>query len=89
MCQPSFTVLLPSAFVWYNFRMSTYKGFTPSRQKANDKYLTEKVDSIMVRVPKGKKEELRAVAESQGMSLNQFCARALLEKLPDSEEPNT
>jgi predicted HicB family RNase H-like nuclease len=64
--------------------MSTYKGFTPSRQKANDKYLSEKVDSIMVRVPKGKKAEIQAAAEGAGLSLNQFCARAILEKLPDN-----
>jgi predicted HicB family RNase H-like nuclease len=63
--------------------MSTYKGFTPSRQKANDKYLSEKVDSIMVRVPKGKKAEIQAAAEVAGLSLNQFCARAILEKIPD------
>jgi len=62
--------------------MSTYKGNTPARQKASEKYLSEKVDSIMVRVPKGKKAEVQAAAEAAGLSLNQFCARAILEKIP-------
>lgn len=88
MCQAVFCCLLPSLFLWYDFCMSTYKGFTPSRQKANDKYLSEKVDSIMVRVPKGKKAELQDAAAAAGLSLNQFCVSALLEKLPDNSKPD-
>ena len=38
----------------------------------------------MVRVPKGKKAEIQAAAEGAGLSLNQFCARAILEKLQDN-----
>lgn len=89
MCQPVLIRLSPSNVMWYHVNMSTYKGFTPSRQKANDKYLTEKVDSIMVRVPKGKKAEIQKAAAAEGLSLNQFCCRALLEKLPDNSESNT
>lgn len=43
----------------------------------------------MVRVPKGKKAELQDAAAAAGMSLNQFCCRALLEKLPDESLPDT
>lgn len=85
MCQAVFVCLYPSFVMCYNSDMSTYKGFTPSRQKANYKYLTEKVDSIMVRVPKGKKEELRAAAKAAGMTLNRFCELALLEKLENND----
>lgn len=89
MCQAIFCYLSLSFAVWYHLGMSKYKGFTPSRQKANDKYLTEKVDSIMVRVPKGKKAELQNAAAAAGLSLNQFCSRALLEKLADDSEQST
>lgn len=57
--------------------MSEYKGYTPSRKKANDKYLNEKVDSIMVRVPKGQKALIQEVAAKKGKSLNQYCADAI------------
>ena len=59
--------------------MSKYSGYTPSRKKANDKYLTEKVDSIMVRVPKGQKELIQEAAKKRNKSLNQFCADAIIE----------
>ena len=59
--------------------MSKYSGYTPARKKANDKYLTEKVDSIMVRVPKGQKELIQEAAQKQNKSLNQFCADAIID----------
>ena len=67
--------------------MSKYSGYTPSRKKANDKYLTEKVDSIMVRVPKGQKELIQEAAQKQNKSLNQFCADAIVDavrSIPDT-----
>lgn len=60
--------------------MSTYKGMTPARAKASEKYLSEKVDSITVRLPKGEKDKIRAAAAAAGVSLNRFCADAILEK---------
>ena len=72
-------VRLCSSFVLcYNANMSKYGGYTPSRKKANDKYLTEKVDSIMVRVPKGQKELIQEAAKKQNKSVNQFCADAII-----------
>lgn len=59
--------------------MNTYKGQTPARRKANKKYLSEKVDSINVRFPKGMKEILRKRAEDQGSSLNQYCRKAIID----------
>lgn len=47
------------------------KYYTKSRAKCNAEYL-QKLDEIKVRVPKGKKDEYRAAAESAGKSLNQF-----------------
>ena len=65
--------------------MSKYSGYTPSRKKANDKYLTEKVDSIMVRVPKGYKELVQDAALKQNKSINQFCADAIIKELRSIE----
>lgn len=40
----------------------------------------------MVRVPKGKKAEVQAAATAAGMSVNQFCALAIDEKLKSVKE---
>ena len=66
--------------------MGKYKGNTPARAKASEKYLSEKVDPIMVRVPKGKKEELQAAAAEIGVSLNKYCADAILNRLKDPNQ---
>lgn len=57
--------------------MGEYKGFTPSRKKANDKYMTEKIDSLSIYVPKGKKELIKAAAKNKGQSMNQFVVDAI------------
>ena len=49
-----------------------------TRKKANEKYF-EKFDDIKVRVPKGKKDEYKQLAENNGMSLNALIIE-LLEK---------
>ena len=41
-------------------------------QDSKDKYLREKVDTFVVRVPKGKKDEIAEFAASKGMSLNGY-----------------
>lgn len=41
-------------------------------QDSKDKYLREKVDTFVLRVPKGKKEEIAQYAASKGMSLNGY-----------------
>ncbi|MBQ7901414.1 MAG: hypothetical protein IJ365_05565 [Clostridia bacterium] len=41
-------------------------------QDSKDKYLKEKVDTFVLRVPKGKKDEIAAFAASKGMSLNGY-----------------
>ncbi len=52
--------------------MGVYKGYTEAQKNATRKYITEKLDEIKVRVPKGKKEEYKAKAESKGLSLNAY-----------------
>ncbi len=50
-------------------------------QKAKDKYLSEKVDSIIFRVPKGNKERIQEHAKAQGESTNAFIYRAVNEAI--------
>lgn len=67
--------------------MSTYKGFTPSRQKANDKYFSQSVDSLSVYVPKGQKAVIKEAAERKGMSVNKYVVAAINAALKaDSED---
>ena len=66
--------------------MSTYTGQTPARRKANTKYLTEKVDSINVRVPKGTKELIREAAKKENKSLNQYCADVIIDSLKSDSD---
>ena len=65
----------------YNAVTGKYKGLTAAHARGNEKYLSEKVDSIMVRVPKGQKAAIKAAAEKKGMSLNQYCADAIRDAL--------
>jgi len=45
---------------------------TEAKLKANKKYLTEKVDTLQIRVPKGQKDIVKEFAKSRGKSLNAF-----------------
>ena len=55
-------------------------------QRAKDKYLKEKVDTIPVRVPKGKKAIIQDYAASHGESVNGFINRAVDEAMERSEK---
>lgn len=46
-----------------------------------DKYNKEKYEDLRVRVPKGKKEKVKAHAESMDGSLNKFINRAIDETI--------
>lgn len=53
--------------------------YTKAQKDATMKYISDKTESIQLRVPKGKKEKYRAFAKSQGKSLN-----SLVQELLDS-----
>lgn len=62
--------------------MGRYKGNTEAQKKAVNKYLSDKVENIMVRVPKGDKDsKYRVAADNAGMSLNAFMIKAADEKI--------
>ena len=60
--------------------MDEKKKVSEAQRKATDKYL-EKFDEMRVRVPKGRKETVKAHAERQGESLNGFINRAITETM--------
>ena len=63
--------------------------YTPAQKKAAEKYLKESVEDIRIRVPKGIKAIVKAHAEQQGESMNQFVIRAINETMElDSDESN-
>lgn len=62
-------------------KKSTYKGNTDAHRKGNAKYLRETVEDVRIRVPKGQKEVIKAHAEKQGESMNQFVIRAIDETM--------
>lgn len=49
--------------------------------KASKKYISEKLDEIRFRVPKGEREILKKHAEMMGESLNKFLYRAVKEAI--------
>jgi len=61
--------------------MGVYKGYTDKQNKATQKYKKEKRDRIALEVPKGKKEEYKAFAESRGLSLTALIVKLLEEEM--------
>lgn len=59
--------------------------YNEAQKKATIKYLSEKTDDIRIRVPKGKKEEIRTYAENKGYSLNSFINEAIDDKMQKPE----
>lgn len=52
-----------------------------AKRRSKAKYLTENVDNIMLRVPKGNKERIQAHAKANGESTNAFIYRAINETI--------
>ena len=59
---------------------------TKAQQRAVNKYMKENYDEIKVRTEKGKKERIKAHAESLGESVNGFINRAIDEQLQRDKE---
>ena len=55
--------------------------YTEAQARASAKYLSEKVEDIRIRVPKGQKAVLKAHAEKLDESMNQFVTRAITETM--------
>ena len=57
-----------------------------AQQRAVAKYMKNNYDEIKVRMPKGKKEQIRTTAESAGKSLNSYINEAIDEKMQTEQE---
>lgn len=62
--------------------------YTEARKRANEKYNAKAYDEIKTRVKKGKKDIIKAHAESKGESLNGFVNRAIDETM-ERDKDNT
>ena len=60
--------------------------YTEARKAGNRKWDADHLDRISVAMPKGKKAEIKAHAESQGESVNAFVNRAIDEAVKRDEE---
>ncbi|MBF1005850.1 MAG: antitoxin [Lachnospiraceae bacterium] len=52
-----------------------------ARTRANNKYNAKAYDRVALMVKKGKREELKSIAESLGESLNTFINKAIEERI--------
>ncbi len=52
-----------------------------AQQKAVSKYMKENYDVYQIRMPKGRKDEIKAHAEAQGESVNGFINRAIAHEM--------
>ena len=57
-----------------------------AQQRAVAKYMKENYDNVQLRMPKGKKDKIKAYAESKGESINGFVNRAIDEAMADEGE---
>ena len=51
-----------------------------AQKKASVKYL-EKLDEIRIRMPKGKKDDIKAAAAAVGESMNQYVVKAVDQRM--------
>jgi predicted HicB family RNase H-like nuclease len=52
-----------------------------AQQRAVTKYMKENYDEFKVRLPKGTKDQIRAAADQQGLSINAWISRAIDETM--------
>lgn len=52
-----------------------------AQKKAVTKYTRENYDKILVTIPKGEREKIKAAAEAAGMSMNAFIVDAIRAKM--------
>lgn len=58
-------------------------------QEAKDRYLKEKVETMLIRVPKGEKVLIQEHAKSLGKSLNSYVVDLIHSDMKSDNEPPT
>ena len=59
---------------------------TEARKRANRKYNEKAYDRIEITVKKGRREEIKAYAESKGMSTNSYINKLIDDDMGESKE---
>lgn len=60
---------------------------TKAAQAAVKRYEAKAYDKILVRVPKGRRDEIQAAAEAAGQSVNAYIIEAIDRRMERSSEP--
>ena len=60
--------------------------YTQAQNKATQKYIKNNYDSVMLRMPKGKKEEIQACASRHSLSVTAYINAAIDEKMARDTE---
>lgn len=60
--------------------------YNENSKKATMKYMSEKRDKLTLNLPKGKKEEYKAFAESKGQSLTALITNLIEKDMGESQE---
>lgn len=58
-----------------------YISTSEAQKRAFEKHIKNTYDELKIRVPKGKKEQIKDAAKSIGMSVNAFAIEAINEKI--------
>lgn len=74
--------------IWYSLREVIYMAYKDKAAKTayQNKFIAEAYDRINLTLPKGRKEELKAHAESRGESVNGFINRAIENQIERDRE---
>lgn len=82
----SFWLLTDSNYAKLTDRGDVRMPTSKARLQINKKYITEKLDEVKFRVPKGEKAVIQQHAAKQGESVNSFITRAVKETMKRDNE---
>ena len=57
------------------------RDITPAQRRAVGRYEAANYDKVLVRLPKGEREQIKAAAESAGESLNAYIVGAIRDRM--------
>ena len=71
----------------YNTKGLISMYYNEKRKAITAKYVKTHLDDIKIRVPKGEREKLKAIASEMGMSMNQMFIKAVEEYIEKNYKP--
>jgi hypothetical protein len=82
-----FEKLLSCFNIGYNMKGLISMYYNEKRKAITAKYVKTHLDDIKIRVPKGQREKLKAIASEMGMSMNQMFIKAVEEYIEKNYKP--